>query len=171
MKLNKRGISPLIATVLIIGFTVALAAVILIWGQSFTKGIQSSTEEQTNTALMCANDVKFSITGACYDGDKINITVKNDGNVDIQNFTVRLYKSQTDVCSNRSFVTTDLEKYGITTYKAVTCSPSFSSMAGIKQIELIPVIKIATLPTAITCSNTIEKYLDVNGVDSLQVCV
>ena len=30
--MNKRGVSPLIATVLIIGFTVALAAMIFTWG-------------------------------------------------------------------------------------------------------------------------------------------
>ena len=29
--LNKKGISPLIATVLLIGFTVALAAVVITW--------------------------------------------------------------------------------------------------------------------------------------------
>ena len=30
--MNKKGISPLIATVLLIGFAVALAAVVMTWG-------------------------------------------------------------------------------------------------------------------------------------------
>jgi flagellin-like protein len=34
--MNKKGISPLIATVLIIGFTVALAAIIMTWGTTFS---------------------------------------------------------------------------------------------------------------------------------------
>lgn len=38
--MNKRGISPLIATVLLIGFTVSLAAIIINWGTSFTREIQ-----------------------------------------------------------------------------------------------------------------------------------
>ena len=42
--MDKRGISPLIATVLIIGFTVSLAAIILIWGQGLQKGMTDNVE-------------------------------------------------------------------------------------------------------------------------------
>ena len=35
--MSKRGISPLIATVLIVGFTIALAAMIITWGGNFCK--------------------------------------------------------------------------------------------------------------------------------------
>jgi len=42
--MNKKGISPLVATVLIIGFTVALAAVIMVWGQDFITGMVERTE-------------------------------------------------------------------------------------------------------------------------------
>jgi len=63
---KKRGISPLIATVLIIGFTVALAAIIMTWGQSFIKKTQETTTETTNIALICAQEVKPDIKEACY---------------------------------------------------------------------------------------------------------
>ncbi|MBU1246318.1 MAG: archaellin/type IV pilin N-terminal domain-containing protein [Nanoarchaeota archaeon] len=33
--MGKRGISPLIATVLLIGFTIVLAALVFRWGDSF----------------------------------------------------------------------------------------------------------------------------------------
>ena len=64
--MKKRGISPLIATVLIIGFTVALAAIIMTWGQSFIKKTQETTTETTNIALICAQEVKPDIKEACY---------------------------------------------------------------------------------------------------------
>ncbi len=168
MRLNKRGISPLIATVLIIGFTVALAAVILIWGQGFTKSMQQGAEESANINLMCANDVKFSVTGGCYcaTANTIKVTVKNDGNIDIQNFTARFYKSPTQVGTDDTLL--GLAKYGIKTYSVTT--PVDVTKNAVKQIELIPVIKIDTVPAPITCSNTIEKYLDVDGVDTLQQC-
>src|SRR3989344_7042939 len=51
---NKRGISPLIATVLIIGFTVALSAVVMTWGTGFVRDTTTATAEQTNLALSCA---------------------------------------------------------------------------------------------------------------------
>ena len=44
MKRNK-GISPLIATVLILGFTVALALIIMVWGQKFTETQKMQEEE------------------------------------------------------------------------------------------------------------------------------
>ncbi len=42
-KMNKKGMSPLIATVLIIGFTVALAGVIMLWGYEFIESLQEPT--------------------------------------------------------------------------------------------------------------------------------
>ena len=59
--LDKKGISPLIATVLLIGFTVALAGVVITWGGGFIKNITSSTEERTESTLACAGDLNFDI--------------------------------------------------------------------------------------------------------------
>ncbi len=41
--MNKNGISPLIATVLIIGFTVSLTAIVMVWGRGL---VTQTTEEQ-----------------------------------------------------------------------------------------------------------------------------
>lgn len=63
--MKKKGISPLIATVLILGFTVALAAIIMTWGTSFTKGIQKGTEEEATAQIKCSTDVDIKITCDC----------------------------------------------------------------------------------------------------------
>ena len=47
IKINKKGITPLIATVLLIGFTVALAGIVITWGGGFVERIQSGTDERT----------------------------------------------------------------------------------------------------------------------------
>ena len=54
MFMNKKGISPLIATVLIIGFTVALAAVIITWGGRFIQQTQDDVDRSTQVGLMCS---------------------------------------------------------------------------------------------------------------------
>ena len=51
--LSKRGVSPLIATVLIIGFTVALAAIIFTWGSSFVKDTTEQTSQNARSSLSC----------------------------------------------------------------------------------------------------------------------
>ena len=42
--MKKRGISPLIATVLIIGFTIVLAAAIFQWGGSLVNKLKQDSE-------------------------------------------------------------------------------------------------------------------------------
>ncbi|MFH1592817.1 MAG: archaellin/type IV pilin N-terminal domain-containing protein [Candidatus Woesearchaeota archaeon] len=64
---NKKGISPLIATVLIIGFTVALAALIITWGGQFVRQTQGSVGEENELGLACSK-LNFDITAVvCVD--------------------------------------------------------------------------------------------------------
>ena len=42
--MKKRGISPLIATVLIIGFTIVLAAVVIQWGGFLVNKLKQDSE-------------------------------------------------------------------------------------------------------------------------------
>lgn len=44
LRKNRKGISPLIATVLIIGFTVSLVVVNIIWGDTFMKNVTDNTD-------------------------------------------------------------------------------------------------------------------------------
>src|SRR3989339_885461 len=100
MAKSKKGISPLIATVLIIGFTVALAAIIMTWGTKFTRDVQKSTDESAKANVACAQDVVLNIQSVCEDTTGYKIIVANDGNEDIIKFNARLYKSSNDVVSD-----------------------------------------------------------------------
>ena len=51
--MQKRGIAPLIATVLIIGFTVALGAGVITWGSSYTKDALEETEVTASSSAAC----------------------------------------------------------------------------------------------------------------------
>ena len=54
---NKKGISPLIATVIIIGFTIVLAAGVIYWGTGFFKNIQEKTSQGAALNTLCAGDL------------------------------------------------------------------------------------------------------------------
>jgi len=153
---KKRGISPLIATVLIIGFTVALAAVIMVWGQSFSKSMQESTEQSTKIQLICSQDVLFEISSACYDSDHnlVKITVKNNGNQAIESFRARLFKSDNEVEAPE--LSGPLDPFAIKTFEA---SPKTFGVDKIEKVELIPVIKVND--KEITCPNTIDDFSDL----------
>lgn len=71
---SRRGVSPLIATVLLIAFAVALGAVVMNWGRSFVQQQTTEAEKTTQTKLGCALKVNVevaeinSIPQLCYAG-------------------------------------------------------------------------------------------------------
>lgn len=160
--MNKRGISPLIATVLIIGFTVALAAVIMTWGQSFSKGIQEQTEETSTQQITCAQDVMFDITNVCEtttDGT-YKITIANNGNKKIDKFKVRYYEAADDVVPmDVTFGTGD--DAGIVAFGIESDSSVASTQSDVVKIEAIPVITLEG--KEITCSSNIDTFGDLDG--------
>ena len=80
--MNKKGISPLIATVLIIGFVVALAAIVMVFSSDFVKDQEESATDQSKV-LKCT-EADFEIT-CCYTvEDSIKqVFVENKGSLDL----------------------------------------------------------------------------------------
>ena len=149
---KKKGISPLIATVLIIGFTVALAAVIMVWGQGFIKGMQEKTEAGADVQLVCAQDVSMSVSNVCEDGvtGNLKVTVKNDGSKALKKVTLRMYESTSSIGSvdlsgsdGAGGDTQDvLAAFGVKTYTvaAARFAPMLNTV--VKQSEGIPIVTI-----------------------------
>jgi len=94
----KKGISPLIATVLVIGFTIALALVIFTWGKAFTQSLTEETGEKAQSQLAClqTNLVSFEIIKACYEGNTIKFTLENKGEATIDKVTLRITGEEED---------------------------------------------------------------------------
>jgi len=92
---NKKGLSPVIATVLLIMLAIILAVIIIIWasnfiGEQITKNLGAGEEE---ISTFCnGEDLKFVIDFV-YEPGKISLTAQNNGNVPIYGFEVRQKKS------------------------------------------------------------------------------
>ncbi len=156
--MNKRGISPLIATVLIIGFTVALAAVIMTWGQSFSKGIQEQTEETSTQQITCAQDVVFDLQNVCLSsGTTYKLTVVNNGNKDIEKFKARFYENADTVHTADIFADTgeSLASFGIDSDTAD------ATVSTIKKVEIIPIVTIGG--KEVTCASNLDSFGDLDG--------
>ena len=94
--MKKRGISPLIATVLIIGFTIVLAAAIFQWGGTLVEKLKGQSEEGL-TKITCVSDVNIDIKQACDMINSVLLTVDNKGNIPVKGLTVRLIGEKTAV--------------------------------------------------------------------------
>lgn len=58
---NKRAVSPLIATVLLIAFAVALGAVVMNWGKGYIEDQTLDTEEKSKVETQCSLDVDLEL--------------------------------------------------------------------------------------------------------------
>ena len=79
MKKDKKGISPLIATVLVIGFTIVLAALVITWGTKLFKTTVSETETAAKFSQACSAGLKVEVVGENYDPpDTFTLTLRNN---------------------------------------------------------------------------------------------
>ena len=84
--MDKKAISQLISFVLLIGFAVAMAAIITTWSIEQVKKVEFDKE---NIKELC-KDVRLDISGACrtLDGQKVTLRLENPGYFDISFATV-----------------------------------------------------------------------------------
>ncbi len=87
--LNNKGISPLIATVLIIGFTIALGAMIITWGTDFFRSTTEKVDKDRENALLCTSQLDFQLQVNCASG---KVFVDNRGSIDIVGMKLRSHK-------------------------------------------------------------------------------
>jgi len=89
-KINKRGLSPIIATVLLIAIAMILAVIIFIWASSFiTEQVQKFKEPVENSC----DDIRFDA-----EADENSISIVNKGNVPLYGLEINI-KSKGGVSS------------------------------------------------------------------------
>lgn len=126
---HKRGISPLIATVLLIAFAVSIGTMIMNIGSDVISDIAE------------CNDVKLEVQTInskplfCYDtlNNKINIMIKNTGKVDVKQ--LRLSVTAADFSHEEKIIANSELKSGAITTKNVDFIKS-----GTFKVEIIPYI-------------------------------
>ena len=98
MKLSKKGVSPLISTVLLIAFAVALGAIVMNWGSVYVKGQTTNTETSSDRDITCSMDVALEIIQIdnvykiCYNNasDQVEFIIQNKGRKKIESILVNL---------------------------------------------------------------------------------
>ncbi|GEM_PF-1513985 len=86
--MGKRGVSPLIATVLLIGFVIVLAALIIRFGSELTRDELTQVEFQQDRSIIF--DVDFEVKTANIEGYTITFEVTNKESSTLDSFLVRV---------------------------------------------------------------------------------
>lgn len=92
--MKKRGVSPLIASVLLIAFTIMLFVLISTWvRRAAIEPAMQSGEEKLGSALECMN-TKIDIVSMCYKDKKIKFDIDNIGDTDLFGIGLRVVGSK-----------------------------------------------------------------------------
>lgn len=126
---EKEGLSPVIATVLLISIVVATGLIIFIWARGFVK--EEGTKFGTNIKLVC-EQVKFE---ASYSSPTLQII--NSGNVPIYRIKLKMFSSGSYNTKEIS-ETEGWSQFGLR--QGETFSGDVSINSGTTKILLVPVL-------------------------------
>jgi len=88
-KISRKGVSPLVATTMLVGFTVAVIGLVIVWSRGFIEERAAKEEALANTKLDCENIV-FSVEDAYQQGGNLNLNIKNQASQTIDAFVLRI---------------------------------------------------------------------------------
>jgi flagellin-like protein len=123
---NKRkGISPLIAAVLLIVFVIGLGTVILAWLNTYAKDTTVDTTEKTDVIISCSGAIVeiqslYLLNGTAANEQDIKMVVSNRGTPTIFLREASLYNRTGDVCNLD--IPTEYIENGVETGSSVTLS-------------------------------------------------
>lgn len=136
---SKKGVSPLIATILLIAFAVALGSVVMNWGLNLNLG--NSEDACRNVGIMIRN---IDAAEACFGGfganGYINFILDNTGAVDISGLSILIVGDK----GTRLFDLDNIliKKSSLYDKKDKEVSYDFSTFGNIKQVQFIPKVKV-----------------------------
>jgi len=110
---KSKGISPLIAVVLLIAFVIAVGSILSGWFVSFTKERVSQAKEKGETDITCSY-ANLYISDADWNNTlgKLSLTVENTGSEDLSDFRMVVIYSNNTVDTLRVLPETTLSPGG-----------------------------------------------------------
>lgn len=133
--LKKRGISQQIATVLLVGFTIALLVLLFLWGQQFIKERAAKQGKIAEIELNCG-EIDISIVNAYQQGSNAIIVLKNKRDMKINKFTFRLEGSDIEPKET-------LDKLNNLEVKQYTIPFEEDELKTLNRITVVPWLKVA----------------------------
>ncbi|MFH1839728.1 MAG: archaellin/type IV pilin N-terminal domain-containing protein [Nanoarchaeota archaeon] len=156
---SKKGISPLIATVLLIGFTIVLAALVMRWGGQFFRQQTDVVGCESEGQIQCTSGVDLVIENVLGGVDQTTISVLNNGNYDIGEVQyVVLDNSGVTINSTR-----DITGIGSLNGDTVVINTDVNTTTTIGKVKVIPILnyemKDGSTTCVVYCSETTKTVL------------
>lgn len=157
-----KGISPLVATVLLIAFSVALGAVVMSWREKFIEQnapfVQGVVQVRSGCDAAALDVIKLSgVEQLCMRGDVVEVMIENGPDVEIYDVHARIVGSD-DIAIVESVLPRPLPAG-----YAMKLNFGIKNVGKVRQIKFVPKIKVGdqvvycasnakTFETVLACS-------------------
>ena len=154
---NKKGISPLMATVILVAFSIALGAVVMSWGADFIEAKSEFTIGANELGAGC-DRVSFNIIivkgvpQVCYDGSAVQIFIENGQSIELANVQARLVGTD-------GIIQTEIFSQPLAPLNAIKTTFAYDNIGFPLQLKLIPKINVSN--AEIFCA---DKALVIDGL-------
>ena len=154
IKKNRKAVSPLIATVLLIAFAVALGALVMNWGKRYTEEQMEYTSTKSSEELECELNVELALKEVSgepqifYKNSTNNLSfiIENKGRKDIDSIRVIIIGQ-----SGNDINTTDLTDSKIVAGGTIKRSVNYTNTS-IDEIKFIPKLNTTGSTTPTLCT-------------------
>lgn len=123
--MNRKGVSPLIASVLLLAVSISVVGIFSGWAPELAQTVTDETTNSTLETLEC-EDASIQIQSAFHDdgADELNVTLLNDGDTDLPSITLATF-DENDQLGEQTTTSVDAGNIDDDTISDVTDTPSY----------------------------------------------
>lgn len=142
--IKKKAVSPIIATVLLVAFSVALGAVVLNFTKKSTLDFSESAEDQIEINVKCNNVILKLVDldkNPCYNrsfSKNFEVIVENQGNSDLEGFIITIFDFYGNPFNEQILENLSAHsraKYNISLFETFNLPPIKAIISGIVSIK------------------------------------
>ena len=147
---GKGAISPLVATILLVAFSVGIGAIVMSWGENFVEQkadfVQGVREVVNSCDAVSFNIIRLGgVPQICSRANVLETTIDNGADIDVYDFNVRLLGTG-GAYTDESVLNAELKRL-----HAVKIAVPFPNIGRITQVKLTPKIRVGD--DILFCSN------------------
>ncbi len=90
--MKNKGISPLIAAVLLLAFTISIGIITLTWFNTFARNATTKIENQTSQKIDCSFGA-ISIRNVCLNNTNLTGFIENTGSIELKDIKIKILYS------------------------------------------------------------------------------